>query len=179
MKRFALAPVFAALLASCSVTGPETMEIRLEPYLIPCMSWFPTSCMVGKKVGTDTSTVSFHEGEIKGFRFAWGYRHRLHVDAHRIENPPQDGSSIEYALNGKADRTAAPEWEFKTVLHDPTAWSLSGDTLILEGYDRKIRIRDGEDLARLNAVGPGEHPTLSVGPAAGEEWLEGHSVIRP
>ena len=107
MKRFTLMSVFAALLSACSVTGPETLEIRLEPYLVPCMSWFPTTCMVGKKVGSDTYT------------------------------------------------------------------------LILEGYERRIRIPDGEDLARLRAVGTGEHPTLLVRPAVGEEWLEGHSVTRP
>jgi Domain of unknown function (DUF4377) len=171
-----IAAFVTTLLAACSVDKADSETVELEPYLVPCFSWYPSTCMVGREVGSDTTRVSYYLGEIQGFEFSWGFRQRLAVESYPVKNPPADGSSIRYVASGPVTRIPAADWSFKASLYDSRDWKLAGDSLIIEGYPRIIRIADPADRLLLQASKPEEQFEIVVEPGSGD-WLSGHSVV--
>lgn len=179
-----LFPLLSALglltLSACSTDGSKTFTVRLAPYLVPCTSWFPTTCMVALNPD-GPENQSFYQGEIEGFTFAWGYRQDLVVESHPVKNPPADGSSIRYELVRVESKAALADWSVRTWRLDTLCWKLSGDTLNIEGYAPKILIRDGNDKAKLAARAFPDGMTLRLNPGI-DSVLFGDSVavvVRP
>lgn len=138
------------LLLGCGSGEPETVEMEIMPYQVPCDAFIPTSCYMAVEVGHDTAAGSFWGG-IEGFEFEWGYWTRLTVEKHPIKNPPMDGSSIRYVSKGTVKRIAVPDWEFRSRLRDRAGWTLAGDTLLIQGF-RPIRLPSQDDLGILQAA---------------------------
>jgi hypothetical protein len=170
------AALAVVLLIACTVDKPGSETVELEPYLIPCSSWFPTACMTGNEVDSDSGRVSYHLGEIEGFEFSWGHRQRLKVESYPVKHPPADGSSIRYVASGPVTRTPESDWSFKAVVPYPEDWKLSGDSLRIEGYPRVIRIANPADRLLLQAAKPDERLEIVVAPGS-EAWLTGHTVV--
>lgn len=174
MKRLSGIPFLpmALILLGCGPTLVETLEMEIRPYLVPCTGVGPMSCLVVRETG-DTADQLMYDG-IESFRFEWGLRHVLRVEKHRVPNPPQDGSSLRYVSEGVLSRQADPAWEFQTVLMGTREWTLSGDTLHLEGF-RRIRFPVEADLRNLAAMKGGDRLRFRVKEGA-DSLLEGHST---
>lgn len=172
--KYLIPPSLALTLSACCCGEPsESLRVELNPWLSPCMSWYPTSCMTGKD--GNGNPVAYHEGEIEGFRFEWGYRQTLDVEAHPVANPPADGSSIRYTLSRAVAKTAEPDWRFRTWGLDTTLWEMTGDTLKVEGYPWPIKMAAAADRAFFLGQGDSSRISIRVRPGTGAV-LEGDSA---
>jgi len=68
----------------------------IDSKLVDCHGVIPQRCMLIKK--ENESDWSFFYDNIEGFEYEEGYRYTLLVNVTRIENPPQDASSLDYKL---------------------------------------------------------------------------------
>lgn len=91
--------VAVSVLVGCGLTGPDPDEIvvfEIGPTTVDCMGEFPQRCML---VRSDPSEEwSFFYGPIEGFTHEEGFLFRVEVLRRKVQNPPADGSSLEYRL---------------------------------------------------------------------------------
>lgn len=166
----------ALALAACAKTTEPLPSVRMtvEPYLVPCRMEGSLSCMVSRDSGSARSDLLY--GEIKGFRFQWGYRQILQVDRWRILHPDADASDIGYALVKTYEKAFIPDWSFRAVLVDSSALRLTGDTLSIAGYARPILIDAPKDRENLKGAA---YLDLRIRPRGGDAdsgALQGDSV---
>lgn len=166
--------VSALLIAACDSdsTRPETGDMEVMPYLQPCTGVGPMSCMTVKDAAVDTTAGLFYNG-IEGFKFQWDRRCLISVEKIPVKDPPADGSSIRYVLEGTPNCTPSTQWSFQAFFNGSDG-HVSGDTLLIDGYAKPIRILDQADRNSLAALRE-KRVTLTVEPGEGN-WLKGHSV---
>ncbi len=105
LKSLLFSASMGLLLISC---GEETnddnsfeVNMRVNYYTVTCTGVAEGSCLLiqeGDMIGTDDWNYFYFENSIKGFNYQSGFIYDLKVKKTRIENPPADGSSIEYEL---------------------------------------------------------------------------------
>lgn len=171
------AALLSLCLAACESAGPkaDTVELGIMPYLHPCVGVGPRSCMVAKQTDRDTTYGYFYD-PIEGFQFEWGYRYTLKVEVRTIKNPPADGSSLKYVLVGEPVKGAEPNWISEMRLLG-SQWTFAGDTMVIEGYAKRIRVADAADRASLVAWKEEPYLRLLVEPGQGGD-LAGHTVAK-
>lgn len=86
--------LLSAVLSGCSRAGIETMIVASETRT--CYGAGRQQCMLVR--GADTEPWQYFYGNIEGFDYEPGYEYVLRVGKEKVENPPQDASSIRYRL---------------------------------------------------------------------------------
>ncbi|WP_216321366.1 DUF4377 domain-containing protein [Deinococcus aestuarii] len=109
MKRhLALLAACLPLLCACSQASvPEQLTLYTDSVLVECGGFtVPGSiaCFQTYRLPENTPYHRFFRNEIQGFTFEAGSEYTLLVSVKRIENPPADGSSLEYTLIGVLDQ---------------------------------------------------------------------------
>jgi hypothetical protein len=112
MRTFArIAAAIASLtLAGCDVTEPSAEEqfvLYVAPHTVECTGMVVQQCMLTRQ--SPTAEWTYFYGGIDGFTYEPGFDWTLLVRTRTIENPPADGSSIEYRLLGVLDKIPASE----------------------------------------------------------------------
>lgn len=92
MNNFVVLVSFIFLFSSCK----ETKTIFIAGSLADCMGEAPQKCMLYKENPTD-DWLFFYD-TIEGFEYKEGYIYEIEVAVTKIENPPADGSSLQYTL---------------------------------------------------------------------------------
>ena len=92
--------------AGCQLfTEPdETLLMYVAPETVTCLGFVQQQCL---QIRFDPSGERelLYDG-IRGFDFEPGFEYTLLVRRHRIEDPPQDSSSIEYTLLRTVEKRA-------------------------------------------------------------------------
>ncbi len=121
MHRFFL--VSALSLAGCggsggssSSGGAVTSTIEVDHYRVPCVGEARFLCMRAKEKGEADFTLMY--GSIKGFDPMWGHAYVLEIEETAVEDPPADGSSVEYSLKSVVSDTAVAPGTTFVVLVD-------------------------------------------------------------
>lgn len=85
------------LLAGCSSqTSSDVVRMWIEPELVECVGVAPMECMqVAYEEGGETEL--FYD-TIEGFTFTEGTASVIDVTVDPVENPPADGSRLDYTL---------------------------------------------------------------------------------
>lgn len=121
----ALASVCA--LGACDLTDPgEDEAVRrtyeVAPHKVVCTGEGFRFCLQVRTPGT--TEWGFAYDVPQGFEFEWGVTQRIVVDERNLENPPEDGSSVERTLVRVEARTSDPADSLFTLLvPGPTATS--------------------------------------------------------
>lgn len=84
----------------------ETIRYFVAPSKIACQGMAPMMCLQVKERMEDP-WLRFYD-EIEGFAHEPGYLYEIVVYAHHVENPPADGSSVEWTLVKLVSKTAVP-----------------------------------------------------------------------
>ncbi len=92
MHKFGLILSLVFLFSSCQ----ETKQIYIASHLTDCEGVAPQKCMLIKS--RPSEEWSYFYDTIEGFSYEEGYFYELEVAVTRIENPPADGSSLQYSL---------------------------------------------------------------------------------
>ncbi len=92
MHKFGLILSLVFLFSSCQ----ETKKIYIASHLTDCEGVAPQKCMLIKSRPSEDWTYFYDT--IEGFNYEEGYSYELEVAVTRIENPPADGSSLQYSL---------------------------------------------------------------------------------
>jgi len=80
------------LIMSCK----DTQTLYVANHLVDCEGLAPQQCLLIKENVNDEWTYFYDH--IKGFDYEQGYNYMLEVVVSKIENPPADGSSLQYTL---------------------------------------------------------------------------------
>jgi len=86
-------------------TGARTETLYVAPNKTPCTGMFPTECLQVRK-SADAPWEALYT-PIAGFTWEQGYDYRIRVSIREIDNPPADGSSLEYRLIQVLEKTPA------------------------------------------------------------------------
>lgn len=128
-----------ATVVLCLVGCAEEAEFVVEGHQAPCTGLFLTTCMVVDQ----GEGPSLYYDQIDGFAFQWGVRSRIRVEVHRIDDPPEDGSSIEHELIEVIDETPVqPGDTFELVLLPGWA-EVAGDDFVMPN-ERRLRCDDAQ-----------------------------------
>lgn len=92
-----------------TLRADETVRYFVAPEKIACQGMVPMMCMQVKERMEDP-WLRFYD-EIEGFAYEPGYLYEILVHLRHVENPPADGSSIEYTLVRLVSKTAVPAAE--------------------------------------------------------------------
>ena len=102
-----IAPLLLAFSCNETTLPPgETVRWFVAPEKIACQGMVPMMCLQVKERMADPWLL-FHR-EIEGFAYEPGYLYEIVVHLRHIENPPADGSSVEYTLGRIVSKTAVP-----------------------------------------------------------------------
>ena len=95
-RRVALA-LSMAVASACSIFEPDDHRVLyVGPQQADCVGVGPQKCLLTRESPRDEWQL-LYQGVI-GFSHQAGYEYKLLVKRRRIENPPQDASSIELRL---------------------------------------------------------------------------------
>jgi hypothetical protein len=85
---------------ACGNTTPETKNetktLFINSHFVDCVGVSPQKCMQVKENESDEWELFYDE--IQNFTFEEGFSYEITVEIINIEDPPADGSSIEYIL---------------------------------------------------------------------------------
>ena len=100
MKDQILVAILIVLLAMATV-GCQNQPGNLQTFLIgpelrECVGVAPMMCMMVKKE-TDEDFLFFYD-QIEGLDYEEGFTYEVIVQVDEVENPPADGSSLQYTL---------------------------------------------------------------------------------
>ena len=93
--------------AGCQLlTEPaDTLVLYVGPDQVPCEGLVPQRCLL-IRTSPDAEWSYWYDG-IEGFTHDDGFSYQLLVRRRKVENPPQDASSILYRLIRVLERTPA------------------------------------------------------------------------
>ncbi len=95
--------------------GLNTKEIQVNHYKVPCQGLARTTCLLVRNTGE--TQWQFYYSDIAGFDFEWGYEYQLNILESEIENPPADGSSLQWDLEKQVSKIeVARESSFELAL---------------------------------------------------------------
>lgn len=106
MKYLSIIIVFL-IISSCKKDDLEIVNFRVNHYKQSAFGLHPDWVLLvqeGDKIGTDEWRTQF--SKINGFNYEWGYVYELRVKKRTINNPPADGSSIEFDLEEIVSKTS-------------------------------------------------------------------------
>lgn len=149
-KQYIILMTFVMLLTACAATEPEnntaatpieentpapaqtepeaeerTGEIKtvwIGPELAECTGVGPQTCMLIK--WEQDADWQYFYSQIMGFTFEPGYDYELIVEERKVENPPADGSSLEWLLVEITNKTEV-EQRMGAYTLDSTQWILT------------------------------------------------------
>ncbi|GGX20034.1 DUF4377 domain-containing protein [Aquimarina muelleri] len=114
MNNFVVLVSFIFLFSSCK----ETKTIFIAGSLADCVGEAPQKCILYKE--NPTEDWLFFYDTIEGFKYEEGYIYEIEVAITKIENPPADGSSLQYTLvkilSKEKDLSITPNFP-DTVIH--------------------------------------------------------------
>ncbi len=113
-------PVSAA--TSQPAAEGDVKTLYVGPELVDCVGVGPQQCMQVKENPGDEYTLFYQQ--IDGFTFEPGYEYELLVRVTTVENPPADGSSLQYTLVDVVSQT--PVTAGATAVETDQAASLVG-----------------------------------------------------
>lgn len=160
IKQYIILMAFVILLTACAATDPEnntaaeapatpieentpapdqtepeaeepTGEIKtiwIGPELAECTGVGPQTCMLIK--WEQDADWQYFYSQIMGFTFEPGYDYEFIVEERKVENPPADGSSLEWILAEITSKTK--------VEQGMGAYPLDGTMWILTGYSQPL-----------------------------------------
>lgn len=102
---------FSILNINCSSPKNNDMETadayEINFHQVICYGEGAQWCMQVKNKNEKDWT--FHYDQIEGFKYDWGYNYTVSVDKIKIDNPPQDASSIKWVLKSVLKKEKAAE----------------------------------------------------------------------
>ncbi|MBK8987783.1 MAG: META domain-containing protein [Chloroflexi bacterium] len=126
-----------------SVEG-EVKTLYVGSELVDCVGVAPQKCMQVRENPADAYTLFYQQ--ITGFTFEPGYEYELLVTVTTIENPPADGSSLQYTLVNIVSQT--PVGTTQTVV----TGDATGDALPLVGALWQLQSLQGAAVVADTAV---------------------------
>lgn len=108
---------------------------ELNFHMVICQGESSQWCLQTKN-GLD-KTWSNHYSIIEGLDYQWGYNYFISVNKVKIDNPPQDGSSIKWVLKTIVKKTKVP-------LNTKFTLDLNGEIPLFNAKLGKIKIIDKE-----------------------------------
>ena len=90
--------VLMVTVAGCAPGSPSGRQARMwiAPELVDCVGVGPQKCMLVRE--SEDAEWEFFYGGIEGFTYTEGVSYVLDVEIFEVEDPPADGSSLEYRL---------------------------------------------------------------------------------
>lgn len=95
----------------------ETMTLFVGPDLVECEGAGPQQCMLVKE--SPEQDYQFFYDQIEGFNFEEGFEYELLVRQENVENPPADGSSIQWILVEEVNKVPVEQTEAPAEETDP------------------------------------------------------------
>jgi len=90
--------------SSCkTLTADDSKILYVDHELVDCQGVIPQKCM--KTRTDDKADWQYFYDQIEGFEFAAGYRYKLRVKITKLEDVPQDASSLHYQLIEVLEKT--------------------------------------------------------------------------
>ena len=148
--RISLLSLATVLLGSCGGGGgnggnsaqPRELSVDVNYYRNGCVGEAGQLCLQMRD--SNNQLTNFYD-PIDGFTYEWGYQYRLRIRETAINNPPQDGSSIDYTLLEQIDRQAeTSRAEFKI-------WLPGADTLLTRKSANEYALPDGKLISCSSA----------------------------
>lgn len=96
--------IFILFFLYCCASGEKAIDeihMRVNSYTVDCVGEMEGVCLLvqeGEAIGTEDWEYFYYEDSIKGFDYEPGYVYHLVVRKYSVENPPIDGSSVQYEL---------------------------------------------------------------------------------
>ncbi len=110
------------ILFSCEDDEFEFAHIRINHFKQSAVGVGPTLVLLTQEddnIGTDN--WQYHYSGISGFNYEWGYIYDLKISKRRLDNPPEDGSSVEYILEEIISKTSVDQnTSFELILKSET-----------------------------------------------------------
>jgi heat shock protein HslJ len=179
--RWILSGLLIALLSAGCVAptgeqgGSEGMEktLYVGPELVDCVGVVPMKCMQVKERPEDEWQLFY--SAIEGFSYEPGYTYELRVREEPVENPPADGSALNWTLIEVTSKTASAPGEQAHALAG-SSWTLTafGDgtavsaarpaTLIFDAAGARAAGTGGVNRYNGSVTVAGD--TITFGPAA-------------
>ena len=82
--------------SACGAADGNPGIMLVDHYKVPCVADYLRLCLRASELGG--SEYRYFYDYVEGFDYQWGHRYALRVEVTEIENPPQDASSLRYAL---------------------------------------------------------------------------------
>lgn len=130
--------VFGATLLFLSACAGESVEqepVTVDSQPVACIGEGQHLCLRVKHSGEQEWT--WHYGGIQGFSYTWGSVYTLAYARNEIENPPADGSSVEWVLLdviSQMEDAVGTEYGFEAVrMQEVTVTDTDGDYAFI-GY---------------------------------------------
>jgi hypothetical protein len=76
--------------------GSESITMEVNHFRAPCTGLDRQLCMQTREQG-EADFGYFYDG-IAGFNHRWGHTYTLEVEVTEVDDPPEDGSSLQYTL---------------------------------------------------------------------------------
>ncbi len=111
----------------------DVVTMYVGPELAECTGAGPQMCMLVKY--EPSADYQYFYNQIEGFEFEPGYNYELQVLVTEVENPPADGSSLQYTLIEEVSKTPAGEegsMQSESMVEGDA--SLTGPTWTLDAY---------------------------------------------
>lgn len=119
-------PIYALLaslmIISCKDDEIEIVNLRVNHHRQSAVGFTPTLVFLTQEDETIGSDAwQYHYWDISGFNFEWGYVYDLEISKRHLDNPPADGSSIEYILEKIVSKNPVDEnTSFELILKSKT-----------------------------------------------------------
>ena len=89
-------------------------SLQIEYYKMPCTAEGNQWCFVIK---IDKGQQQYYYGEIKGFRYEWGYRYTILAEKVQQENVPADAASFAYRLKKIIEKEKTKSEDYGHGIH--------------------------------------------------------------
>lgn len=98
--------IMVLLSVACGPAGSEstTQTLFVGAEQVDCVGVAPQRCLLVKE-NAESEYVFFYDA-IEGFEWEEGHKYELLVEVTEIDNPPADGSSLQYRLIEVVDKAA-------------------------------------------------------------------------
>ncbi len=138
---------------SCMTKQADRDTLTIEFYKIPCSGEGNQWCLLVK---SNQAQQQYFHGEIKGFKYEWGYRYTILAEKIRQLNAPADATTLDYRLIKvlhKEKISSITTFELPLQMDDATLVKRQGGKFSIMGVP--IIQNSGFTIAAISKAGAG------------------------